>query len=439
MHSSSGHIFESNHGWHLLLVDGSRIYDIDDSLLPVLRGAADGGDGELDIVLASLFGTASPYVDDSVLVDPPVRSLSLAVAQKCNLACGYCYAQGGAFGGAARSMEWEVARNAVAQLLATADIGTRVTIAFMGGEPLVNRALIRRVTEYAAAEGRQRQVRVGFSMTTNGTLIQPEDCAFFDEHRFALTVSLDGTKEEHDRLRPTVGGKPTFDRIVDRLGPFLRQGRQAQVSARVTVTPLNLDLPTMLDGLLQLGFDSVGFSPMLSSPHGGLELGKADLQVMLDGMIACGRKFEAEVAARRPYPFANAADALREIHRGTHRPYACGAGAGYLGVSAQGGLFACHRFVEDEAGRLGSVAEGLDRTRRQTWLSDRHVHRQEPCRTCWARYLCGGGCHHEVIHRGRPACDFIRGWLHYCLQAYVNVAELRPDFFPRPPSVVDEC
>ena len=46
------------------------------------------------------------------------------------------------------------------------------------------------------------------------------------------------------------------------------------------------------------------------------------------------------------------------------------------------------------------------------------MHRQEPCRECWARYLCGGGCHHEVIHRGRPACDYIRGWLHYCIGAY---------------------
>jgi uncharacterized protein len=56
------------------------------------------------------------------------------------------------------------------------------------------------------------------------------------------------------------------------------------------------------------------------------------------------------------------------------------------------------------------------------WLTDRHVHRQEPCNACWARYLCGGGCHHEVIHRGRPACDYIRGWLHYCLGAYLRLS-----------------
>ena len=131
----------------------------------------------------------------------------------------------------------------------------------------------------------------------------------------------------------------------------------------------------------------------------------------------------------RRYPFSNIITALKEIHRGTHRPYPCGAGAGYLGVSASGELAACHRFVEDENGYFGNLDAGIDRDRQRAWLTERHVHRQEPCKSCWARYLCGGGCHHEVINRGRPACDYIRGWLHYTLQAYVRTLENCPEYF----------
>ncbi len=58
------------------------------------------------------------------------------------------------------------------------------------------------------------------------------------------------------------------------------------------------------------------------------------------------------------YPFANMVNAMREIHRGTHRPYPCGAGAGYFGVSADGDLAACHRFVGDADGAMGSLARG---------------------------------------------------------------------------------
>ncbi|MNE64879.1 hypothetical protein D3C80_1603170 [compost metagenome] len=28
-----------------------------------------------------------------------------------------------------------------------------------------------------------------------------------------------------------------------------------------------------------------------------------------------------------------------------------------------------------------------------------------------------------MIKRGRPACDYIRGWLHYCLGLYVDLYE----------------
>jgi uncharacterized protein len=190
----------------------------------------------------------------------------------------------------------------------------------------------------------------------------------------------------------------------------------------VTVTPRNLALRETLDAFLGEGFHSVGFSPMLASPTGRDEMQAEDLEAMLGHMIDCGREYERRTLAGERYAFANMANALREIARGTHRPYPCGAGAGYLGVSADGALSACHRFVGDEDGAMGDLSAGIDDARRARWLAERHVHVQQPCAGCWARYLCGGGCHHEVIRRGRPACDYIRGWLHYCLEAYLRLS-----------------
>ena len=211
-----------------------------------------------------------------------------------------------------------------------------------------------------------------------------------------------------------------------RLAPLLARQRRMQVSARVTVTPANLGLRRALDDFVAAGFHSVGFSPMLASPGGQGEMQGGDLEAMLGELIDCGREYERRMLAGERYPFANLDNALREIHRGTHRPYPCGAGAGYLGISADGEIAACHRFVGDEEGAMGSLAAGIDRGRQAQWLSSRHVHRQEPCRSCWARYLCGGGCHHEVIRRGRPACDYIRGWLHYCIEAYLRLSQVHP-------------
>jgi uncharacterized protein len=425
--ASDFHLFETEDGPHLLVVDGSQIFKIDCELQHRLEAASRAG-GELSRAILSEYGIGDTrYINPTSVVDPPVRALSLTVSGKCNLGCTYCYAEGGSFGRTAHNMSWSVAAASVDRLLANAKVGERVNLAFLGGEPLVNRELIRRTTEFAVSAATKRGILIGFSITTNGTLLNVDDAEFFERHGFAVTVSLDGIGETHDRLRPSKNGRGTYDRVIANVKQLLSRQQRMQVSARVTVTPENLGLRLFLDHLIDLGFHSVGFSPMLSAPSARGEMQSADLAVLLDEMIACGREFERRVMAGERYPFANLMTAIGEIYRGTHRPYPCGAGAGYLGVSATGGLFACHRFVEDDRASMGTIAIGVDRARQQRWLAERMVDRQEPCRSCWARYLCGGGCHYEVIHRGRPACDYIRGWLEYALGVYIRVITKRPD------------
>lgn len=428
--SKAGLLFSIAGQPHLFLTNGSRLYAIDQELADRLdRAMASGGELAVERVLADCGLDCAPYVTDEVPEHFPVRAISLAVAQKCNLGCTYCYARQGDFGGAPQDMPREVALKSVASLIAGAQPGERVNIAFLGGEPLINREVLRAATESAAELGAAKGVAVGFSITTNGTMLEKDDAAFFDRHGFAVTVSLDGVGAAHDRQRAYKGGRPSYDKIMNRIAPLLQRQNRMEVSARVTVTPRNLDLRETLDHFIALGFFSVGFSPMLSAPSGRDEMRFDDLGVMLDQMIDCGRAFEAEVIAGRRYPFLNALSALKEIHKGTHRPYPCGAGAGYVGVSAEGAYFACHRFVDDAMGALGTLETGVDAALQAHWLAQRHVHAQAPCVDCWARYLCGGGCHHEVIHRGRPACDYIRGWLAYCLSAYIRVSTDRPEFF----------
>ncbi len=423
-------MFASDDGVGLLVVDGSRIHRISEQVADLLAFSASNDRPEaVDNIFAALGLSSGPVIGDEPPHEFPVRSFSLAIAQKCNLGCTYCYADGGDFGAKPKSMPDDVADAAVRRLFDGVAAGETVRLAFLGGEPLTNRAGLRRAVELAEEMAAARNANVSFSLTTNGTLLTEDDAAFLARHRFAVTISLDGVGEVHDRLRPFRSGEGSFDRIATRLRPLFGYQGDIDLSARVTVTPRNLSLPDTLHGLSELGFRTIGFSPVLKSPTGREEMSREDLARMLDQMIACGKDFETSLVAGRYHPFANLATALRELHRGTHRPYPCGAGAGYLGVSADGDLAACHRFVNDPVGAFGNVFTGLDQERQTDWLAERHVHRQEPCKSCWARYLCGGGCHHEVIHRGRPACDYIRGWLTYCLEAYLRLMRDAPWWF----------
>jgi uncharacterized protein len=418
--SPHAHLLQGEGGAHVFVADASQLFDAEPAALSDLDAAMAAG-VEVEAALRRLGVSGPRAIDDVPLSAPPVTALSLAIAQKCNLGCAYCYAEQGSFGAKPQNMPLETALAAVDLMFAEAAPGSKLNLAFLGGEPLVNRATLRAATLHAEALAARTGAKIGFSITTNGTLLTEDDAGFFEAHGFAVSISLDGPREAHDALRPYKSGAGSFDAILARAAPLLKAQRRMQVSARVTVTPRNLNLKQTLDELVAVGFHSVGFSAMLASPNGKQEMQTEDLQTMLGEMIACGREYERRIARGERYPFANLTNALREIHRGTHRPYPCGAGAGYLGVSAEGELAACHRFVGDAEGAMGSLDGGVHEGRRAAWLSERHVHRQAPCRDCWARYLCGGGCHHETIRRGRPACDYIRGWLHYCLEAYLRL------------------
>lgn len=425
---AEAHCFSTAHGAHAMVADGSRVYDVPADFERQLEHAArQGRDAERALLRSiGLLGERAAIGDEIAL--PTVNALALAVSEHCNLACGYCYADGGSFGGDAQHMPWATAQSAIDDLLARVPAGGSASLAFLGGEPLLNRPVLRQATLHAARRAAERGIAMRFALTTNATMLTEDDALFLAEHGFAVTVSIDGEKELHDALRPTQGGTGSYERIVRRLQPLFH-AKPLQVAARVTVTPQHTALRTTLEHLMSMGFHSVGFSPSLSSRDPALQLSSADLISMLAQMVDCAQAFEAHVVRGEPYPFSNMLAALQELHRGTHRPLPCGAGAGYLGLSADGRYSACHRFVADPRAAMGDLRHGVDDTARTRWLQQRHVDRQEPCRSCWARYLCGGACHHEVLNRGRVACDFIRGWLHHVLGAYVRIAEHRSDLF----------
>jgi uncharacterized protein len=414
--NSEYHRFPTSEGSHIFVVDGSRIYD-----LPV------------EMTDTDTFGLFSPtlprYIDYQPLTPPAIASISLNVAQACNMSCGYCYADTGKFGGKARMMSLEVAKASVDRLIAESDPNVGLVIGYMGGEPLLNRAVIRETTYYATEVAKRTGRRMRFSITTNATMLQPEDVQLFNQFPFTVAVSIDGDKQQNDAIRRMNDGSSSYDRLIAGLDLFKRYGKPQHLAARVTVTPKTGELLPILDHILSLGFDEVGFAAVLVSPDPLLTFSASDFDVFLQKILVCGEKALREIAAGRSYAFGNLETALNEIHRGSHRPYPCGAGAAYLSANAEGKLFACHRLIDDPEFAMGSVQTGTDMQARTAHLAASHVDLMEPCNGCWARYLCGGGCYHEVKKRGRVGCDYIRGWLDFCLRAYIELSSQHPEYF----------
>ncbi|MGH7253583.1 MAG: radical SAM protein, partial [Nitrospiraceae bacterium] len=216
------HLIRSETGLHLLLPNGSRLFDLDEPTFEALETALGTSDtGPVQRLLNDLGVDLAPLINEEPLNDPPLRALSLAVAQKCNLGCTYCYAQQGEFGGMAKNMPLATVLESVDLLFRDTTPGERVNLSFLGGEPLMNRRAIHAATARAVELSKEKRVPVTFSITTNGTLIKPEDGDFFEEHGFGVTVSLDGPQPVHDLLRPTKGGRGSFDSVIANVTPLL--------------------------------------------------------------------------------------------------------------------------------------------------------------------------------------------------------------------------
>lgn len=357
------------------------------------------------------------------------KALSLNVATGCNLGCGYCYADAGRFGGVARpGMSQQTMRAAVDRLL-EANRGGAATLGFIGGEPFANASLVHDAVEYAEQRAAALHVTMRYGVTTNGTLLRTVDLELLRNHEFAVTVSVDGGAALHDRLRPTGARKGSLTLIVAKLGPLLENPGRARIGARATLTRLDFGVGSIIRDVHALGFQEIGVAPLVTGPRNDLALREHDMPALLCAMReAADAEVDRLLGGKAPV-FTNLLSAMRELHQGSRRSLPCGAADNYISMSAEGRYFTCHRTIDDERFGLGDVGSGIDHAARMVFVEERRVEHQDPCRSCWARHLCGGGCHAEVIATGRIACEYIRGWLETCIVHYDNLVDKRPDLF----------
>ena len=166
---------------------------------------------------------------------PPLSILLKPASSGCNLRCAYCFYADEA---GARSvpnyglMSREVS-HALIEKAAGAAEGS-VSFLFQGGEPtLAGLDFFRDFTE-RVGQAVPRGLAVRYALQTNGTLLDGAWCRFLRENRFLAGLSLDGSRDCHDRFRRDGAGKGTYDRVVRAARLMEREGVEFNVLTVVT-------------------------------------------------------------------------------------------------------------------------------------------------------------------------------------------------------------
>jgi len=384
-------------------------------------GAAAGCLEELESLRAACRDPLRPVLDAAAHPDAPagggwlpsspgrpvLKALCLNVAHDCDLACRYCFAGQGGFGGRRGLMSPEVARAAVDFLLERSGTVATCEIDFFGGEPLLNLDVVRETVDYALRRAEALGRGFSFTLTTNAHALGPHEAAYLDETMANVVLSLDGRPEVHDRMRPAPGGVPTHKRVLDNIRRFVDRRGERDYWVRGTYTALNLDFSEDFAFLAGQGFRNISLEPAVDGggPSGrrGRRSGRWNLREEHLEQIAREYVRLADVAfdlaaAGRPVTFFHFITAADDGPCLAKRVRGCGAGREYLAVTPEGNIYPCHQFVGREGFRMGNVLEGSFSADgpagevARLWLGAK-----TPCRDCWARYRCSGGCHANAL------------------------------------------
>jgi uncharacterized protein len=116
---------------------------------------------------------------------------------------------------------------------------------------------------------------------------------------------------------------------------------------------------------------------------------------------------ESLSATRRPKDYRLSARILQLLTR-TRRISFCSAGERMFGVSGNGEIYPCALHVGRPGAKLGNLWEGVAGDAQKVFFQKFHLENQDECKTCWSRYLCGGGCSAMVDRFNKDDCAAIK-------------------------------
>lgn len=165
---------------------------------------------------------------------PNVGMFIIGVTEQCNLRCRYCCYSGSYPGKRSHGFK-NISFDDIDSIIVfidTISAGIPKRIAFYGGEPILNFKTIRYCVETCRYKW---GTDVSFSISTNGVLLNPENIDWLIKNDIEIAISLDGSKESHDKNRVDTSGKGTFERIRGSLEYIYGHYKNPNVSFHITL------------------------------------------------------------------------------------------------------------------------------------------------------------------------------------------------------------
>lgn len=353
-----------------------------------------------------------------------IQILYLVLTNSCNLNCCYCFLENNPQYKEQRLlMSEEVAMIAAKKYCTYANENNIESplIVLYGGEPLINYEVIKKTIRFISDNIKNPQ----FSLITNGTLLNDEICAFLKSYQVNVGISIDGTKDLHDRNRPfRSDGKGSFDAANNGREMLKCHGNNYGLS--MTLSPQFLELQSDILEWLSAGNESNIFYNLyhFSQPDGTWrKTAEQTVDFITKSYDMFGNSSLAEGRIQRQ---------IDSIIDNKFLFSDCGAiGCEQFVVMPNGDISICHGDsntgthivgniqTTDIASIVGSM-EGSQWVKRATLYND-------DCLACEALFCCGGGCKQQAQNLfgdrekiDKFHCAYVKGVLKWILEKAAN-------------------
>ncbi|OED34630.1 hypothetical protein AB832_07090 [Flavobacteriaceae bacterium (ex Bugula neritina AB1)] len=302
----------------------------------------------------------------------------------------------------------------------------------LAGEPLLMRKYHNELTEFVRNEFKETNAKIIWTgtNTTNGTIFLKKE----SENLIGppMDISCDGPQKVHDTFRRYTNDRGTYRDLESVIKRILKKYPSIGVSAVLTAE--NPDFIEIFHHLFEvLGFRNIYMKPVNVTHDIDYGLNPQTLTTFKESyssLINYILTQEPEKILAYLQSFDSQDFFMRFFYRilwNSKQVFRCGAGKSGVYVDTNGKLYPCAHFIGKSGWDIGDIYNGFDEKKRDEYR-DLHVDKREPCKSCWAKYLCGGGCYYQaVLANGsisspdETKCDLVRHLSHEAIRLFISL------------------
>lgn len=323
------------------------------------------------------------------ITDKQFQSLFLIATTECNLDCDYCFYRSSSSESLKKreKMSVEIAIASIDKFKSLTS-SNRITsgywqqITFYGGEPLLNKKLLKVAIPYARQIFQDNYTTI--VVNTNITLLDGEVIKLFKNNDVEVQISIDGNEEIHNRYRKTVNGSGTYDIVIKNIKRLVQSG--VKVLPMITATDANVkNLSETIKSIVdETGVKDFAVNVLISE---SFKVDEQYTELLAEQMILAYQSY-GDLA--NDYAFYE----LYEMLLGNDKRIArnsCGS-TRKITIFPNGNVHSCQALEKVEINNMGNIHDQF--ISNENWKLWRYRNRfnNEECLNCEVVASCGAGC-----------------------------------------------